>query len=171
MPRNATDWMKAPGLAQDLDLRVELPVAFAFKVEFFNVPGHGGPLQCSFQEVSGMEQTLETEEVPEGGENRYVHQLPTRAKAKRLTLRRGLVDRGSPFVAWCRRSLQGGMEVPLQLVDVKVQLFGQLNQPLLVWSCNGAFPVRWNIDSFESTKNEAAIEEIELAYRNCVSPS
>jgi phage tail-like protein len=161
-------WMKGPSFEADTP-PAEMPVAFAFKVEFLNLPTHGGALQCSFQEVSGMEQALETEDVPEGGENRFVHQLPVRARPGRLVLKRGLVDRGSAFMSWCSDVLQGGLDQPIPVADVKVQLFGADNTPLMAWTCNAAYPVRWALDSFESTKNEAAIEEIELAYRNCVS--
>lgn len=148
--------------------RDDPPPAFAFQVEFFNGRPFPGPLICSFQEVSGLELALETEELAEGGENAFVHQLPSRAKARRLTLKRGLVQRGSAFVEWVRLSLWGGLEIPLQPADVKVQLLDETRSPRLVWVCQGAYPVRWTMDPFESTRNEAAIEEIELAYRECL---
>jgi phage tail-like protein len=150
--------------------RGDPPPAFAFRVEFLNLPQHRGPLPCSFREVSGMDQTLDTEELVEGGENRFVHQLPTRPKARRLILKRGLVERDSAFVTWCRLSLRGGMERPLDLVDVKVQLLDASFAPLQVWTCNGAFPVRWTMEPFDAMKNDVAIEEIELAYRDCWGP-
>jgi phage tail-like protein len=162
-------WMKgSPAFEADAP-PAEMPVAFAFKVEFLNLPSQSGALQCSFKEVSGLQQSLETEDVPEGGENRFVHQLPTRAKPGRLVLKRGLIERGSALMEWCSDVLTGGLDQRIQPADVKVQLFDAENLPLMVWTCNAAYPVRWTLDSFESTKNEAAIEEIELAYRNCVS--
>jgi len=161
-------WMVGPSFAAETP--AEMPVAFAFKVEFLNLPASGGPLQCAFREVSGMEQGLETEDLPEGGENRYVHQLPTRARPRRLVLKRGLVERGSALMTWCAQVLQNGLEQLVPMVDVKVQLFAADGSPLLTWVCQGAYPVRWTIDAFESSKNEAAIEEIELAYRNLTSP-
>jgi len=163
------EWMKgSPGFEAPAP-PAEMPAAFAFKVEFLNLPGAAGALRCSFKEVSGMEQSLETEDVPEGGENRFVHQLPVRARPGRLVLKRGLVERDSALMKWCSDVLQGGLDERIPLAGVKVQLFDAENLPLMVWTCNAAYPVRWTLDSFESTKNEAAIEEIELAYRNCVS--
>jgi phage tail-like protein len=161
-------WMTGPHFAQDTPPAL-MPVAFAFKVEFINLPDTSSPLQCSFREVSGLEQSLETEDVAEGGENSFVHQLPVRAKPGRLLLKRGLVDRGSALVSWCKEVLQWGLDRRIALADVKVQLFDAQDLPVMTWLCNGAYPVRWALDSLESTKNEAAIEEIELAYRNCVS--
>jgi phage tail-like protein len=154
---------------ENVPRRDDPPPAFAFQVEFFNGRRFPAPLVCSFQEVSGLALELETEELPEGGENAFVHQLPSRAKARRLTLKRGLVQRNSAFVDWVRLSLQGGLEVPLQPADVKVQLLDERLAPRLGWVCQGAYPVRWTMDPFESTRNEAAIEEIELAYRECLS--
>lgn len=154
----------------DDDLPIEIPVAFAFKVEFMPMSGSGA-LQCSFQEVSGLERSIETEDLPEGGENSFVHQLPVGPKARRLLLRRGLVERDSWLVDWLRQSLEWGLDVPLKLMNVKVQLLDQQLRPLIYWTCNGAYPVRWALDSLESTKNQAAIEEIELAYRTCETRS
>ncbi|ALT76859.1 MAG: phage tail protein [Burkholderiaceae bacterium] len=147
----------------------DLPVAFAFKVEFFGLPEAGSAVQSSFQEVSGLEQSLETEDVAEGGENRFIHQLPAAPKARRLKLKRGLIDRQSPFVKWCRKVLEGGLNEPIKLASVKVQLINAAGDPLLVWWCRNAYPVRWDIDPFNSTSNEAAIEQIELAYQYCSS--
>lgn len=161
-------WMTGPSFEADAP-PAPMPAAFAFKVEFLNLPDSSSPLQCSFREVSGLAQSLETEDVADGGENTFVHQLPVRAKPGRLVLKRGLIDRDSALVSWCKEVLQWGLDQRIQLADVKVQLFDEKDQPLMTWACNGAYPVRWALDSFESTKNEAAIEEIELAYRNCVS--
>lgn len=161
-------WMTGPSFEADAP-PAPMPAAFAFKVEFLNLPESSGALQCSFREVSGLAQSLETEDVADGGENTFVHQLPVRAKPGRLVLKRGLIDRGSALMSWCAGVLQGGLDQRIQPANVKVQLFDENGQPLMAWTCNGAYPVRWALDSFESTKNEAAIEEIELAYRNCVS--
>jgi len=59
----------------------------------------------SFQEVSGLNVKLGTEEVPEGGENRYVHRLPTVPKYENLVLKRGLL-KGSPLIDWVRKSVE-----------------------------------------------------------------
>jgi len=36
--------------------------------------------------------------------------------------------------------------------------------PIRAWSFANAFPVKWDVESFNSTKNEVAIEKIVLNY-------
>ena len=171
MSANVPVWMKDTAFGDSKPTPpAEVPAAFAFTVKFQKLPYRSGSLQCRFQEVSGMEHSLETEDVAEGGENRFVHQLPVRAKPRRLLLKRGLVERGSALMAWCRGVLQGGLSQPVRLVDVEVQLMDANLNPLMSWTCQGAYPVRWTINAFESQRNEVALEEIELAYQTLASP-
>jgi len=37
-------------------------------------------------------------------------------------------------------------------------------EPTRVWSFINAFPVNWDVEGFNATKNEVAIEKIELSY-------
>jgi len=171
MPAALPAWMQgSPSFMADAP-PAEMPAAFAFRVGFSRSGSSASPVLTSFQEVSGLEHNLETEDVVDGGENRFVLQLPKPARARRLQLKRGLVDRGSPFVRWCKDCLEPGLSIPLVLQDVQVQLMDAELNPLMVWTCNRAYPVRWTINGFESQRNEVAIEEIELAYQTLVSPS
>src|SRR5262245_15540380 len=73
------------------------PVAFHFRVEF-NAPGIVGA-DARFQEVSGLNTELEVVTIEEGGENRFAHRLPGRAKYSNLVLKRGLVAE-SRLLTW-----------------------------------------------------------------------
>ncbi|HUB90427.1 MAG TPA: phage tail protein [Dyella sp.] len=139
-----------------------LPAAFYFTVSVNS--SSSGP-DSSFQEVSGIELTMEVDELREGGENRFVHQLPTGVKQKRLTLKRGVAPDSSPLVGWCKRTLEDGLSVQIELATVDVKLLDEKSNPLRGWSFTNAYPVRWEIDTFNSTKNEVALETIELAYQ------
>lgn len=143
----------------------EMAAAFAFRVAFLGLPKEGQPVIASFKEVSGLESAMETEDVADGGENRFVHQLPTQPKGRRLHLKRGLVERNSAFVKWCRQSLDYGLAAGLQPINVQVWLIDGDLQPLIKWTCVQAYPVRWAVQAFESQTNEVALEEIELAYQ------
>ena len=57
-----------------------------------------------------------TEEVPEGGENRFVQKYPVRSKYPELTLKRGLLVRSDVF-DWIREAIQDFNIVPRD-VDV-----------------------------------------------------
>lgn len=140
---------------------MKLATAFQFKVSFGSAPQD---VDASFQEVSGIGPELETESLQEGGENRFVHQLPKAMKHPRLTLRRGIAPFNSPLLAWCRKTLEAGLTQAIEPKLLHVMLLDAENNALHSWSFANAYPVSWSVEGFESTKNELAVEKIEIAY-------
>jgi len=137
------------------------PAAFYFSVAF---TGKGMGRDTSFQEVGGISSEMETEPVREGGENRFVYMLPKGVKQPKLTLRRGLASVISPLVIWCKAVLEGGLDTSIETRQVHLILWGGKDEPLRKWSFANAYPVRWEIESFDSMKNEIAVEKIDLSY-------
>ncbi len=123
-----------------------------------------GAMDASFRDVSGIATELDTEAVPEGGENRFVHTLPKGVKHPHLELKRGIASMTSPLVMWCRSVFEGEFTVPIRPQSLMVQLLDELHLPIRIWTFANAFPVKWEIESFGSTKNEVAIEKIVLSY-------
>lgn len=139
------------------------PVAFYFRVSF----GNAAPdADCSFSEVSGIADDMETETVVEGGENRFVYTLPKAVKPPRLVLKRGVAPYTSPLVTWCRDVLEGGLGQPVSTKLMQVALLDESGQALRVWTFDGAYPVQWTVDPFQSCRNEVAIEKVEFIYLN-----
>ena len=137
------------------------PASFHFKVVF---TASLGMTDTSFQEVSGIGSEMELEEVVEGGENRYVHRLPKGVKHPKLVLKRGVAKISSPLVLWCKSVLEAGYLIPVMPMPILVFLQNEKRIPARAWFFANAFPVNWKMDPFNSTKNEVAIEEIELSY-------
>jgi phage tail-like protein len=137
------------------------PSAFYFKVEFSLPYGEG---DTSFQEVSGIGSEMDTEDVVEGGENRYVYRLPKSVKHPKLVLKRGIATLDSPLVKWCKSVLETGLIAPIEAVLLRIFLLNEDKDPIRAWDFADAYPVNWEVDAFNSTKNEVAIEKIELSY-------
>ncbi len=135
--------------------------AFSFLVTLTVSLGMG---DTSFREVSGIGAEMKTEEFREGGENRYVHHLPTAVNHPTLTLKRGIGKISSPLVVWCKQTLELGFLTPIVPMPVVVSLLNENGNPVRSWAFANAFPVNWDVESFDSTKNEVAIEKIELRY-------
>jgi phage tail-like protein len=74
------------------------PTAFHFVLRVGS-----GLTPAVFQEVSGISAEMEPESVNEGGDNRFVHQLPKAVKHTRLTLKRGSVAVDSELVHGARK--------------------------------------------------------------------
>jgi phage tail-like protein len=148
------------------------PAAFYFSV----VIGWNLLTDNSFQEVSGLTSELETEEVSEGGENRFVHSLPKKIKHPNLVLKRGIVDVTSTLTIWCKdvleRDFSGEINTGITTIqsaqfvsqDILVFLLDGDGLPLRCWSVGNALPVNWEAEAFNSTKNEVAVEKIEFKY-------
>lgn len=131
---------------------------------YFTVLLEGSYIDTSFQEVTGIGPEIETEDVVEGGENRFVHQLPKAVKHPKLVLKRGIAKMNSPLVKWCISILESDFSAPIKPKELDVMLLNEYGDPLRVWYFANAYPVHWEVDSFNSTKNEVAIETIELKY-------
>ena len=134
--------------------------AFYFKLVFTKAPGK----DTAFQDVSGIGSEIDVQEVVEGGENRFVLRLPKGVKHPLLVLKRGIAGLTSPLVVWCKSVLEGDFIVPIPTQDIEVFLLDENHSPVRGWCFTKAYPVKWEIDSFNSTKNEVAIEKIELSY-------
>ena len=135
--------------------------AFYFNVSFNGVTSS---IAGSFREVSGIRSEMAVEEVAEGGENRFVHVLPGRVKHPRLVLKRGVAPANSMLVRWCKAVLEGGLGIPLVPKLVSVQLMNGEGSPVRAWSFANAYPVAWEVEAFNATKNEVAMDKVELAY-------
>ncbi|CAM1355642.1 MULTISPECIES: phage tail protein [Tenacibaculum] len=134
------------------------PVGFSFKVEFEDIPTSSG--DNSFQSVSGLSVDLETEEIAEGGENRFKHKIPVRSKYPNLVLKRGmLVD--SEVIKWCKKAL---VNFEIQPININVMLLGEDEQAIQTWNVKHAYPVKWNVGDFNAEESKLVIETLELTY-------
>lgn len=135
------------------------PVGFHFRVEF--IMDDTTNLDSRFQEVSGLTSEIGTEEINEGGENRFTHRVPTRAKFPNLILRRGLAME-SRLIKWFDDAVYS---LVIEPADVLVSLLDEKHDPLVSWNIVGAYPVRWAISDFKAQENALVIETVELSYK------
>ena len=134
------------------------PVGFHFIVEFIGISNNKNDHQ--FQSVSGLTVDLETEEIAEGGENRFKHKIPVRTKYPNLVLKRGLlIDSG--VITWCRKALE---DFEIEPADITVSLLDEKHESLQTWSISKAYPVKWSVTDFNAEENKIVIETLELSY-------
>ncbi|MES2442412.1 MAG: phage tail protein [Pseudomonadota bacterium] len=142
------------------------PPAFAFSVAI--LPGASSPSQttidAAFQEVSGIDPKVEIVEEAEGGVNNYVHQLPGVTKHSNLVLKRGYVTQTSSLATWAEQTVGSTLGAPIQTQVITVMLLGPDQQPLVTWTFDNAWPVKWEASGFDSTKNDVLTETLEISY-------
>jgi phage tail-like protein len=134
------------------------PTAFYFSVKFKGMDD----MDCSFQEASGLKATFGIEEKKEGGENSFVHRLPTPAKFDNLVLKRCLVP-NSKLDKWCQDAFNNFKFDPRD-IQIALLSLGEL-QILASWNIVSAFPLSWELGALKSTTNELAIETLTLNYK------
>lgn len=138
------------------------PVGFRFSVNFH---GSSETVDASFTEVSGISAQLTTEEIIEGGENRYKHRLPLQMSYTPLVLKRGVITGTSPLLIWIKNVLTFGFTKPIELRDIDVNLLDDKNNKLITWTFEGAYPIKFDLSGLKADSNQLAIETIELSYK------
>lgn len=135
------------------------PVGFHFKVEVLDLPGMDSDVR--FTEVSGLSVEMGTEEIAEGGENRFIQKYPTRTKYAELVLKRGLLP-DSEVLKWIRQNIE---DLNIQPKDVDVKLLNENHEPLVTWHIAKAYPTKWSVSDFNATSNTVVIETLQLFYQ------
>jgi len=143
------------------------PVGFYFSVEF-SLGSDENTKDNQFQSVSGLSIDLETEEIAEGGENRFKHKLPVKTKYPNLVLKRGMIL-DSKVIDWCREALENYNFEPLDIMVNLLVKEGDIAtsataKPLRSWNIKNAFPVKWNVSDFNAEESKFVIETLELSY-------
>jgi phage tail-like protein len=129
---------------------------YNFRVDISELPD-----VAEFTECSGLEMQVKFDEVREGGENRFVHRLPTRVEYGNLVLKRGLI-KSNEFFSWCA-SIVSQNKVKRQ--NVTVHLVNTANKSTVVkWTFLNAYPVKWGGPSLKASDSAIAIESLELAH-------
>ncbi|MBN2635670.1 MAG: phage tail protein [Prolixibacteraceae bacterium] len=131
------------------------PLGFHFKVEFANLKS-----EIEFQSVSGLTVELDTEDIAEGGENRFKHRLPVRSRYSKLVLKRGLLT-DSSLIKWCREAVE---DFNISPTNITISLLNEEHEPLMTWNVVHAYPVKWSMGDFNAEQSQVVIETMELVY-------
>ncbi len=135
------------------------PVGFHFKVEVQDLKVNANDV-C-FTDVSGLSVEMGTEEIAEGGENRFIQKYPTRTKYPELVLKRGLLME-SEILDWIRKCLE---DYEIKPKDIFIKLLNEKHQPLLTWNVVKAYPTKWSVSDLNAANNAVVIESLQLFYQ------
>ena len=119
-----------------------------------------------FMEVRGLEVTVETEELHEGGQNSFTHRLPGRMTWPNIVLKRG-VTQNDTLLEWLNKSSGEQFAAngnKLQRSTAAVTLIGPSGTRLRSWEFDGAFPVKWTGPNFAVASSDMAVEELEITH-------
>lgn len=127
---------------------------FSFLVEI------DGVASAAFKSVSGLGAEAEVIEYREGADRlTSSRKLPGRVKYPNVTLKRGLTTSRELWDWW--QTVRDGT---LQRRAVVIILLNGAREPVLRWRLREAWIVRIEFSELDASKNEVAIETIELAH-------
>lgn len=129
--------------------------AFQFMVEIDGIDN------ARFQEVGGLDATIDVIEYREGGDLLGMRKLPGVTKHSNLSLKRGYTS-DKQLYAWFDDVMTGRTEKIRKNVSV-VQL-DMAGKEVMRWNLFQAFPVKYTAATYNAKGNELAIEMLEIAY-------
>ena len=115
-----------------------------------------GERQAAFTECTLPTLEFDVEEIKEGGLNTHTHQLPGRRKGARISLKNG-VGKGK-LLNWYLE----GFEKAVARKPLTITLLNSQLKPLMVWSIQESYPIKWSGPQLKSDDNAIAIQTLEL---------
>ncbi|MEY9697577.1 phage tail-like protein [Bradyrhizobium diazoefficiens] len=129
--------------------------AFQFLVEI------DGVSNARFQEVGGLDATIDTVEYREGGDILGTRKFPGQTKHSNLSLKRGYTD-DTQLYKWFEDVMTGRTEkIRRNISVIQIDMAGQ---EVLRWNLFQAFPVKYTAPGFNAKGNDLSIETLEVAY-------
>jgi len=138
-------------MASDPGTKRNITAAFRFVVSLDGV-AIGAFIECTLPVLE-----WEIEEVKEGGLNTYIHQLPGRRKSAKITLKNG-IGITKELSKWFTPTPNQGFKPR----KVTITLYDISHKPMMVWSIEKAYPVRWTGPQLKADENTVAIQTFEL---------
>ena len=120
-----------------------------------------------FSECTGLSLDVTTEDYHEGGENRFLHKLPTAGQPPNLVLKRGMTS-SMDLWDWFVGYLESGAVDPR---DGQVELMGRPqpdsteDEPVCVWAFTRGYPIKWSGPELNALSPGVAFETLEIVHR------
>ncbi len=116
-----------------------------------------------FREVSGLDSETEVIEhrVTGKGGNLIIHKVPGALKWSNITLKRGITDNKN-LHDWRKQIEQG--QIQSSRKNGSITCYDPAGTPIAKYTFTKGWPCKWKGPSLDATKNELAIEEMEIAH-------
>lgn len=121
-----------------------------------------GIIAGGFTDVSGLSIQTEVDSIREGGVNDFEYKLPRGTKYTDITLKRGLID--WELYNWYKDVING-------IINRKsgaIYLLDHQGNQVMDWYFFEAYPVKWDVSSFNATSNTVASETLVLTHHGVV---
>jgi phage tail-like protein len=124
-----------------------------------------------FRAVRGLQLTVGTEDLAEGGENGFVRKLPGRMSWPNITFRKGVTDSDALF-SWINKSSGAGFASAgnkLTRHSGAITVMSFTGDRLRSYALADVFPVSWTGPTFDVDSGAVLEEELEITHHGFVS--
>lgn len=129
--------------------------AFQFKVEIDGID------KARFQEIGGIDATIDVMDYREGGDMLGVRKLPGQTKHSNLSLKRGYTS-DDQLWKWFEDVMTGRTEkIRKNISVIQIDMAGD---EVFRWNVFQSFPVKYTAPSYNAKGNDLAIETLEIVY-------
>lgn len=119
-----------------------------------------GKHSLSFMKVSGLNRSVETEVVSEGGYGSMMHIMESPSKSPKILRLESGVYRGKDAIL---NRLCPGMYLP---EGVLVSVLGLDGEKKVVYAAENAFVTKWEISELNAENGQVLVSTFEIAYSN-----
>lgn len=136
---------------------------FRFGVFFLGGPvGLAHPLDFRFQELSGLEASVESAPLDSLGQGDSSRRFPGKTTYKNLVLKRGM-----PTFSTLRQEVQQSLASSKHIArNVLVSILDENALPLSSWLFTEAYPVHWSLSALNASSGQVIVETMELTFSN-----
>jgi phage tail-like protein len=121
----------------------------------------GNDIQARFQEVGGIDATVDVTEYREGGMALGTLKFPGQTKHSNLSLKRGYTD-DKRLYTWFEDVMSGRTEKIRR--NISVIQTDMVGKEVFRWNLFNAFPVKYTGPAYNAKGNDLSIETLEIAY-------
>jgi phage tail-like protein len=118
-----------------------------------------GITRAAFQEVSGLDSTVEVIEHREGGQSTTLRKLPGRTTHSNIVLKWGITT-DTELYDW-HRDIVGGS---IKRKNGSIVLLDRNGDEKVRWNFFDAWPTKWTGPDLNAEANDVAIETLELVH-------
>ena len=122
-----------------------------------------GITRAAFQEVSGLDSTIDVIEHREGNDPTTPRKLPGMVKYSNIQLKWGMTD-DTDLYQWHKDAIQGNLERK----NGSIVLMNRAGEEVARWNFFRGWPTKYDAPDFNAEGNDAAIETLEIAHEGLV---
>lgn len=120
----------------------------------------------TFSSCDGLGMEVDIQEVKEGGNPFFVHQLPGRIKYSRIKLTRPINADSAKVAAWI-----ADMATAVKRTQVTISAMNHHGDSIATWTLLEAIPYKWSGPSLNVDGPKVATETLELAHHGFLMPA